>query len=941
MASYLQMGEICLNFANLVKNSQKHEVSRLRNIFLMLSALLLICGIADAQRRERVRNVKKNNSGLVVPIFKDTTKEIIPDSVLVKMDSIRKADSVARVDSAELMKHSSLEFPAFSEAKDSLKEVFRDGHQILYYYGDVSVNYGTMKLTADYMEYDVQSQTVYARGTEDPLTGETKGNPVMDDNGKSYEMKELTYNFKTRKAFVKNMVTNESEGILRGKNIKMMPDQSINITNGKYTVCDCEEPHYYLHLTAAKVMTKPTQNTVFGPAWPVVEGVPLFPVVLPFGFIPKRPERATGLLMPTFGEEAARGFYLRDMGMYFVIGDYFDMSITGDYFTLGSWAVNFNSRYMLKYKFTGNISINYSYDQVGEKGEPDCTSSANFGVRWSHQQDSKAHPGASFSASVNFSSPQNSRYNARSVTEALNNQTSSSISYSRNWNGKFNLSINALHSQNTRDSSYAFTLPNLTFSVSKFYPFKRKVRVGKERFYEKFSLSYNTAFQNSINFRAPEFGQPGFLDKMKNSMSHNFSIGLPNFTILKYINVNPSVSYAMNWLFDSTEKVYNPETDKVEDVRGGTFSTFGATHTYGGSISMDTQIYGMYNFGKHNKIQAVRHIIKPSLSMNFSPDQKTYFNGWRTLEYTDAKGDFKSLDYNIYSSAPSGGKTAAASLVIGNNLEAKVRDLRDTTGVGSKKVKLLDQLNLSTNYNFLADSLNMSDVNLTFSTNVLGKIGINGSVLFDPYAVNEYGQKVNKYNVAQTGHLLRFKQTSLSMSYALNGKGTIDGNDGSKSAEGGGQTASKSSSLPTYTRIYYHPVTGEYIPGGWIYYMNPNAPWSVNFSYSLGYRKDYRYNTAESRLETINDLTQTLNISGNIKITPALSINASSGVDLKAFKLTTTQISATYDLHCFNIQFSWVPSGKWKSWNFTIAANAAALSDLLRLRKSNSFWDNQ
>lgn len=914
----------------------------LRHIFLIITLLTLAAITADGQRRDRFRGRGNDDSNnpLASQIYKDTTTKVIPDSVKFRLDSLHRVDSLNRIDSAALMKESSIDRPAFSAAKDSLKESFVDGRQILYYYGDVTVQYGSFKLSADYMEYDVKSQTVYARGTIDPDSGEEKGCPIMEDGSGKYEMKELTYNFNTRKAFIKNMVTEESEGVIKGAKLKMMPDQSINIENGKYTVCDCDDPHYYLHLTVAKRMQKPTQNMVFGPAWPVVEDVPMFPIVLPFGFIPKRPEKASGLMMPTFGEEAARGFYLRDMGMYFVFGDYFDMSLTGSYYTLGSWGVDFNSRYMLKYKFTGNIGINYSYDQVGEKGEPDFNSTANFGVKWSHSQDSKAFPGTTFSASVNFSSPSNSRYNSHDVQEALNNQTSSSISFSRNWNGKFNLSVNALHSQNTRDSSYAFTLPNITFSVSKFYPFKRKVRVGKERFYEKFSLSYNTSFQNKIDFKAKEFGQPGFMEKMKNGMTHSFSIGLPNFTLLKYININPSVSYGMNWFFNSTEKFYNPETDKVEDKKGSAFSTFGATHNYSGSVSMDTQIYGMFNFGKHHKVQAIRHVIKPSVSVNLSPEKGTYFNGYRTLEYTDINGNAKTLDYNIYSgqigSVPGKGKSATASLSIGNNLEAKIRDLRDTTGTGSKKVKLLDQFNINTGYNFLADSLKMNNVGITISTNVFGKIGINGNLNFDPYAVDDNGKKYNKFAVTKGQGLLRLTNASLSLSYSLNGDGKISGNDGSKDAKSSGGSG-RNSSLPSYVRTYYHPITGEYIPGGWTYYMNPNSPWSINLSASFNYSKNYK--VVDHKLEAVHNINATMNFSGNIKVTPALSINCTSGFDFKELKLTTTQLSATYDLHCFNISFSWVPTGKWKQWSFLICANASALADLLRFRKSNSFWD--
>lgn len=915
-----------------------------KKILLVLSALFVLLSPAYAQRRDRQR--QKGQNPLSVPIYKDTTTKVVSDSVKFNLDSLHRADSLMREDSIRLMKQSSLEFPAFSKAKDSLIESFSDGHKLLQYYGDVQVDYGGITIKADYMRYDIDAQTVYARGTKDPVTGELIGNPVMTDKSqgnKQYEMKEVTYNFKTKKAFIKNMTTTEAEGTIRGRDIKMQPDQSINMMNGRYTVCDCDEPHYYLHMTAAKVMTKPTQNTVFGPAWPVVEGVPLFPIVLPFGFVPKLPKsRATGILMPTFGEEQARGFYMRDLGFYLPIGDYLDMSITGSYYTLGSWNVEFNSRYKWRYHFGGQIGITYSYDQVGIKGEPDFNASTNFRVSWSHSQDTKSRPGTSFSASVNFSTPGNNRYNSHSVQEALNNQTQSSISYSKNWNGKVNLSVNAMHSQNSRDSSYAITLPNISLSVSKLYPFKRKNRVGKERFYEKFSIGYNTSFQNKVNFKASDISKYGagtLLDKMQNGMTHRFSIGLPNFTLFKYININPGVSYDMNWFFNSMQKVYNEETQKVEDVKGRMFSTFGATHNYSGSISADTQIYGTFNFGKHRRIQAIRHIIKPSLSISYSPDKGKYFNGYRTLNYTDANGNAQSLDYNIYSgmglgSVPGKGSSATARINIGNNFEAKVRDLKDTTGTGSKKVKLLDQLNISTGYDFI--SKKMQDVGITMSTNVFGKLGINGNLNFSPYAVDNKGVKSEQFAVMAKGHhLLRFTNANLSMSYSINGKGTIKGNDGTKDGQ-----ASSGSNMPAYTRIYYHPLTGEYIPGGWVYYMNPNSPWTLNMSYSLNYSVGYQYDAKKDELHTKHNITQTLNLSGNVKITPALSISASTGVDLTAMKLTTTQISASYDLHCFNIQFSWVPTGKWKSWNFTLAANASALADLLRIKKSSSFWDN-
>lgn len=904
--------------------------------------LLVFCSFTVSSQEDR-RSRRARRLGERAETVDSVKVPEISDSLRAVRDSIARADSIASRDSMRLLEKSSLEAPAFTVAKDSIIEDFSNGKRMIYYYGDVSVTYGNMKLTADYMEYDLATQTVYARGTKD-TTGVITGKPVMEQGGKSYEMEEVRYNFETQKARITNMVTQEQDGILHGQNIKMMPDRSINITKGKYTVCDCEHPHYYLHLTAAKVMTRPSQKTVFGPAYPVIEDVPL-PIGLPFGFIPKRPDRATGILFPTFGEENSRGFFLRDLGLYFVIGDYFDIALTGDIYTLGSWAVDLNSRYKVNYKCNGNFSLTYSNDQAGEKGSSDFFQTKNFSVRWSHSQDAKARPGTSFSASVNFSSPSNSRYNSTSVQEALQNQISSSISYSKNWNGKLNLSANILHNQNSRDSSYSFTLPNITFSVSRFYPFKRKNRVGKERFYEKFSLGYNTALQNRINFKASEFNKPGFWDKFQNGMTHNFQIGLPNFTLLKYINITPSISYGMNWFFRKSEKVYDPDTGKVEDIKGKAFGAFGATHNYSGSISMNTRLYGLFNFGKHRKLQAIRHVVSPSLSASFSPEKGTYFNGWRTLTYVDRNGQTKTQDYNIYAgqlnSVPGKGKTASLNFSLGNNFEAKVRDLADTTGTGSKKIKLIDQLNFSTGYNFLADSLKMNNVGVTMSTSVFGKLGINANMNFDPYAIlvdknNTSGRRINRFAVQEGQGLLRMTNASVSLSYSLSGEGKINGNDGTNQNGGGGGGTTGAASH--YHRIYYHPITGEYIPGGWLYYTNPNVPWSINMNYSFSYRKSYQYSNGQ--VINKHDFTQTLGLSGNVKLTPRLSLNLSTNFDLMALKMSTTQLSATYDLHCFNINVSWIPNGQWESWSFRIQANAAALADLLKFKKSSSFWDN-
>ena len=577
-----------------------------------------------------------------------------------------------------------------------------------------------------------------------------------------------------------------------------------------------------------------------------------------------------------------------------------------------------------------------------------------------------------------------------SVQQAQQNQIGSSISYSHNWNGKVSLSVNALHDQNSRDSSYSFTLPNISLSVTRFYPFKQKNRVGKEKIYEKISFGYSTSFQNRLNFKLRDMQDYVYnadgsyqvdpytnvrvkalgdslgvkaLERLNNGMGHNFQIGLPNFTLLKYLNFTPGITYGMNWMFNAGRQYLEAEYDKdgnaimVTDKDGNlvpaqkvvtdpgrAFNTFGITQTYSGSMSMSTRIYGMFNFGKHHKIQAIRHVITPSVSMSYSPEKGKAFNGWRTLDgYYDKSGRWHDESYyNIYDvpgnhnsvHAPSRGRTGSMNFSLGNNIEAKMRDLRDTTGTGSKKVKIIDQLSISSGYNFLADSLKMSNIGVTASTNLFNKINLSGNMTFDPYAVDERGKRINKYNIIATGVPARLTNAGLSASISFNGKGTIKGNDGTKSGEGSGGA----SDANAYRRIYYHPVTGEYIPGGYLYYMNPNAPWSLSFNYSFRYDKTYQY--TNNKLIENKKYTQTVNASASLKLTPRMNIRATSGFDLMAMRVTTTQISATYDLHCFNIDVSWIPTGMWKSYSFRIAANASALADLLRFKKSSSYMDN-
>ncbi len=912
--------------------------------------------VIDSLRASHAAAMKDSVPVAPVKVFGDTVAMRIGDTLRtglqpVSVDSLGVADSVAVTDSLPQADTTSnifasdtvkgmLDMPAFSTAVDSVVEDFSSGKQMIYYYGDASVTYGDMTLKSEYMEYDVGKQVVYAAGVAD-TAGVVKGKPEMTQGGKTYSMDNVFYNFKTSKARIRNMVTQEEDGILRGDNLNMMPDRSINISGGKYSVCDLDHPHYYLRMTKAKIETEPKQKTVFGPAYLVLGDVPLYPLMLPFGFVPKRPDRASGILFPSFGEEASRGLFMKDGGFYIVLGDYFDVALTGSIYSKGSWSANMSTRYNLRYKFNGTFDLSYSNDQTGERGSTDFFQTRNFGVKWTHTQDSKAHPGTSFRASVNFSSPSNNQYNYQNINEALQNQISSSISYSRTWSA-LSVSVNALHSQNSRDSSYAITLPNITLNINRFYPFRRKNRVGPEKWYEQFSLSYSTTLQNKINFKASEIREPDFWDKMQTGMTHSFSIGLPTFTILKYFTLSPSVSYGMNWYFSSQNQYYNPETDKVETERTGLFEDFGATHNFSASASLSTRLYGMFNF-RRGKLKAIRHMISPSLSVSYAPEMGTPLNGYRVYNYTDIHGVPHTLEYNKWAgglySPPAAGKTASLGFQIGNNVEAKVVDRKDTTGTGLKKIKLIDNLNISGNYNFLADSMKLSNIAVNMNTNVLEKVSISAGMTLNPYAVDAQGKTYNRFNISvQPGHLVRLTNANVSLGFSISGEGKGKGNDGSVSGGGGRGGVNVTGESPAYTKVYYHPVTGEYIPGGWIYYLNPEVPWSLSFNYTYNYSKSYQY--SNEQLIVRNNHTQTLNVNGQVRITKALNINLTTGFDLTQLRLTTTQVSATYDLHCFQISFSWVPLGQYKQWSFRINAKAAALADLLSYRKGTSQWDN-
>jgi len=852
--------------------------------------------------------------------FTNTLRDTLPtiwDSLITDVDTIAvKSDSLPK-------RSGSLDAPVFSTGRDSTIYDFTGTERLIYYYGDVVVTYDDLEIKSEYMVYNIDTRIVHATGVRDS-TGNWIGSPVMKEGGKEYRMEGLDYNFTSKKAIIKNVITTEGEAYLHGKVIKKMPDNSINIKDGRYTTCDAEHPHFYLSLSKAKVTAEPNSQTVFGPAYLVIEDVPT-PLLLPFGFIPKRTDRSGGFLFPTFGDEYSRGFAVRNIGWYFVLGEYFDLALTGDYYTLGSWALRAKSRYKKNYKFDGNLDLDFSETVLGDRGSTDYSSFRDFSIRWQHRQDLKANPGMRFSAMVNFKTTSFLQNNSQNnPMDALQSQAQSSINFSRNWEGTpFNLSVSLTHSQNMRDSSYALGLPNFTFSMNTIYPFKRKRAVGKERFYEKFSIGYSTSFNNKIRFKESEWGDPDFWKKLENGMEHKFKIGLPSFSIFKHINISPSINYDMNWYFQGLQKAYNDTTNRVEDVKSNSFSEFHVTNNYSFSIGASTSLYGTFMYGKNAYIQAIRHKFSPSISASYSPDMRVASNGYRTYNYIDTEGIARSVEYNAFTgvySPPSSGRSASMSLSLNNNLEMKVLSKKDTLNGGVKKVKLIDNLSIGSSYNFLADSLNLSNISVSMSTSLFGKVGVSANATFDPYAQHN-GRKINTFAISDGQGLVRLLGASFSFGHQFSG-GENGFKNNPKTLEG----------VPRYD-----PETGNYLYTEYLYYSDFKAPWTFGFNYAFNYTPTYEQNSTGEWVKK-HKYMQTLSFNGSIKLTEAFDFRFNSGFDFQSMKMTSTQLNIQYDLHCYQFSVGWVPFGRFSSWSFNFSAKSAMLSDLLKYDKGSRYY---
>lgn len=788
----------------------------------------------------------------------------------------------------------------------------------IYLHKNSQVNYITTELKADYISLNMDESSAYAEGVlADSATGELSGKPHFKDGNQEFDSKSLKYNFRSGKGIVNNIVMTEGDGFIQGDITKRMNDSIYFMKHGLYTTCDeHDHPHFYIGMTKAKMIRG--DKVVTGPAYLSIADVKL-PLGIPFGFFPMSSKGTSGVIIPTYTEEKMRGFGLKDGGYYWAASEYFDAALTGTIYTNGSWALDLASNYKKRYKFTGSFQFGISRNTYGEKTDSDYSKTSSWSVRWTHAQDSKANPYSTFSASVDLSSANNNYYNSTSLNDIANQRKSSSISFSRKWPDlPINISTSLSHNQNSSDTTISLTLPNLNLKVSQIYPFRKKNRSGKYKWYENIGFTYAFEMKNNINTKEYMLGDSfkNIAKDWKNGFKHNIPLNLSlkpfnNFTItpsFQYTGIGVLKTIRKNWVVDTSHR-------QGGYVKTDTVMGFRYAHNYSGSISASytPTIYGMYIAKNENRrLVAVRHVMRPSISANYTPKMGVKRSKY-WYKYSNPNTG-KDVEYSIFEGQPysissTSKESGSVNFSLDNNLEMKVKNYDDTTGQNpTKKIKLLESFKIGGSYNIFADSLNFSNISLSARTRLFNNLTINLSGTLDPYKMTANAVRINKYN-GGVGRLTRFSATA---SFSL-------------SADKGKNREEKN----------------EMLHGHYDDYLDFEVPWNLSVNYSFNLSKSYSRNTAEGATKPLckNTISQIVNVSGDISLTDKWKIGMSSGYDIKNQKITATSFNISRSLHCWNMTFNCIPFGTHQSFNFQINVSSSVLRDL-KLTKRDSWYDN-
>lgn len=787
----------------------------------------------------------------------------------------------------------------------------------IYLYGDAEVIYQDIILNAEFIEVDLNTNTVFASGLEDS-TGKVIGDPEFTQGDQTFKSSTMTYNFDSKKGMISSVVTEDGNGFLHGKKVKKLEDNTVNILNGTYTTCNLEEhPHFGFKFKKSRVI--PDSKIVTGPAYMEIEQMPT-PIGLPFGFFPNKAGQTSGIVIPTFGEYTNRGFYLEDGGYYWAINEYMDFQVLGDIYSRGGWGVKPRFRYKKRYKYSGDINLGYAVNIVGTKDTPDYSKSTDFKVRWSHRQDPKARPNSTFTADVNIVSGNYVKYNVVSAEDYLSNEFQSSVAYQKNWGGKFFLTLNASHRQNTKTHKVDVSLPEMTFTVNRFYPLRNK-EGGKKKFYEDLSVSYSMNSRNQIStVDSVLFDMETIENNMQAGAIHKVPISLP-IKVLKYFTLNTSFNITDRMYSRSINKYWEGDTTVVggdtipPGVMIDTINGFRNSIDYSITSSLSTKLFGMVGF-KKGPVRAIRHVLTPSINFAYTPDFGSANLGYYGA-YTDGNGRevmYSHFEGSLYGSPP-GQESGRVGISLANNLEIKVPSKKDTI-TGLKKIKLIESFSISGNYDLAKDSLNMSMITMSGRTTLWKNFNVQYGSIWDPYAADSSGNRINKFEWDVNRRLLRLEQTTwrLSLGFKL-GDGDF-----------------KKKDKPSNASEDEIDEINDNLNG----YVDWSIPWSLNLNYNFTYTNNLEY--IDNMKVPNNTVVQTLSFAGQVNITPKWKFTFNSGWDFTQNKLSYTSINLYRDLHCWEMRFSWIPLGVRQSWNFSINVKASILQDL-KLNKKKDFRD--
>ena len=928
--------------------------------FIILFISAVVCAWAGSSS---LLPVKKHEAGKTDGKgSNDSTKIETAEIDTLSMDSLQLAvyhhnkavDDSIRADSINRASKQGIDAPVTYSANDSL--VYDAMTKDAKLYGNSEVKYENMDLKSDKIRMNLDSSLVHATGSPDSTEKSgIKGRPVFVMGADNYDTDTIAFNFKTKKGLVQNALTKQEDGFLRSKLSKRTATGDVYLAHGRYTTCDKEHPDFYISLSRAKV--RPGKDVVFGPAYIVVADVPL-PFAIPYGFFPFTKSYSSGFIMPSYGDEQNRGFYLRDGGYYFAISDKMDLKLIGEIYTKGSWGLTATSNYRKRYKYNGSFLFSYQDTRTGDKGMPDYAKQTSFKLQWSHRQDAKANPFMSLSASVNFAT---SSYERNNLTSMYNPQslTQSTRTSSVNWSTTFSsigmtLSSTANLSQNMRDSTISMTLPDLNISISRFYPFRRKHAAGDERWYEKIAMSYTGQFSNSINTKENKLMHSSLIKDWRNGFQHNIPISA-NFTLFKYINLNPSFNFTDRMYTNKVTKSWNERTQtEVADTTYG----FHNVYNWNLSLSASTKIYGFWKpnrklFG--DKVQAIRHVITPTVSFSYAPDfSASRYGYYQTYQKTDADGNVSLVQYSPYQNelygVPGRGRTGSISWSFDNNIEMKVKSDKDSTGF--KKISLIDQLGWSMSYNMAAKEKPLSDLTVNLRLKWWKNYTFNMTGVFASYAyeLDDQGKPyVGNRTYWGMGKWGRFQGMSQNISYTLTPEKIKKLFGGAKDDDTKKNKKSDDDEIDTDiesnvddTMIDAQHGASKDDKGGKADtdgdgYMRFSMPWSLTFGYGITMSENTDVNKFNYKtMRYPYKFTQTLNVSGNLRISDGWNISFSSGYDFDNHKVSMTTASLQRDLHCFNMSCS-VVLAPYASYNFTFRCNASTLTDALKYDKRSGY----